>query len=112
MILGSIFHFEEKIELIAPHPIGRIGFDGCRVPLSNLLGEEAEGFKIAMTTLDTFRPTVGSAAVGLAWRALDDAISYSKKDTEAGRVTLEFRLHCGSSAGRKPWPLHFRRSSA
>ena len=66
------FHFEEKIELMAPHPMGRIRFDGCRVPLSNLLGEEGEGFKIAMTTLDTFRPTVGAAAAGLARRALDE----------------------------------------
>ena len=60
------FSFEGKIELIAPHPIGRIRFAGCRVPESNLLGGEGEGFKIAMTTLDTFRATVGAAAVGLA----------------------------------------------
>ncbi len=85
------FHFVEKIELIAPHPIGRIRFDGCRVPLANLLGEEGEGFKIAMTTLDTFRPTVGAAAVGLAWRALDEALSYSKRRVQFGRPIAEFQ---------------------
>lgn len=88
---ASGFHFEEKIELIAAHPIGRIRFDGCRVPLGNLLGEEGEGFKIAMTTLDSFRPTVGAAAVGLAWRALDEAISYSKRRVQFGRAISEFQ---------------------
>ena len=85
------FSFEGKIELIAPHPIGRIRFDGCRVPAENLLGQEGEGFKIAMTTLDTFRPTVGAAAVGLAWRALDEAVSYSKARVQFGRPLAEFQ---------------------
>jgi len=89
---ASGFYFEEKIELIAPHPIGRIRFDGCRVPLSNLLGEEGEGFKIAMRTLDTFRPTVGAAAVGLAWRALDEAISYARRRVQFGRPLAEFQV--------------------
>ncbi|MEK6288997.1 MAG: acyl-CoA dehydrogenase family protein [Acidobacteriota bacterium] len=88
---ASGFHFEEKIELIAPHPIGRIRFDGCRVPLSNLLGEEGEGFKIAMTTLDSFRPTVGAAAAGLAWRALDEAIGYAKRRVQFGKPIAEFQ---------------------
>ena len=83
--------FEEKIELIAPHPIGRIRFDGCRVPAGNRLGDEGAGFKIAMTTLDTFRPTVGAAAIGLASRALDEAISYSKRRVQFGRPLSEFQ---------------------
>jgi acyl-CoA dehydrogenase len=83
------FEFEGKIELISPHPIGRISFDGCRVPAENLLGEEGEGFKIAMTTLDTFRPTVGAAACGLASRALDEALGYSKKRVQFGRKIAE-----------------------
>ena len=85
------FSFEEKIELIAPHPIGRIRFDGCRVHAANLLGEEGAGFKIAMTTLDTFRPTVGAAAAGLAARALDEALSYSKRRAQFGRPIAEFQ---------------------
>lgn len=86
------FVFEEKIELIAPHPIGRIRFDGCRVPAENLIGEEGSGFKIAMATLDTFRPTVGAAAAGLAWRAMDEAISYSKRRAQFGRPIAEFQV--------------------
>jgi acyl-CoA dehydrogenase len=85
------FRFEEKIELISPHPIGRISFEECRVPKSNLLGEESHGFKIAMTTLDTFRPTVGAAACGLAWRALDEAISYAKRRVQFGRPIAEYQ---------------------
>lgn len=85
------FRFEEKIELISPHPIGRISFDGCRVPATNLLGEEGQGFKIAMRTLDTFRSTVGAAACGLAWRALDEAISYAKRRVQFGRPIAEYQ---------------------
>jgi acyl-CoA dehydrogenase len=85
------FRFEEKIELISPHPIGRISFEECRVPKSNLLGEEGQGFKIAMTTLDMFRPTVGAAACGLAWRALEEAISYAKRRIQFGRPIAEFQ---------------------
>ena len=85
------FSFEEKIELIAPHPIGRIRFDGCRVPVSSLLGEEGQGFRIAMTTLDTFRPTVGAAAAGLARRALDEAVNYAKSRVQFGRPISEYQ---------------------
>jgi acyl-CoA dehydrogenase len=85
------FSVEEKIELIAPHPIGRIKFDNCRLPSSYMLGEEGQGFKIAMTTLDTFRPTVGAAAIGLAWRALDEAISYAKRRVQFGKPIAEFQ---------------------
>ncbi|HEY7545738.1 MAG TPA: acyl-CoA dehydrogenase family protein, partial [Blastocatellia bacterium] len=85
------FSFEGKIDLIAPHPIGTIAFDNCLVPASNLLGEEGKGFRIAMATLDTFRPTVGAAAVGLAWRALDEAVSYAKRREQFGRPIAEFQ---------------------
>jgi acyl-CoA dehydrogenase len=49
-------------------------FDGCRVPVSHRLGRPGEGFKVAMATLDIFRSTVGAAALGLARRALDEAL--------------------------------------
>ena len=84
----SGFYFVGRIELIAPHPIGRLRFDGCRVPLTHRLGEEGEGFKLAMTTLDTFRPTVGAAALGLASRALDEAISYARQRVQFGRPII------------------------
>jgi acyl-CoA dehydrogenase len=63
-----------RIEVIAPHPLATLRFTGCRVPLANRLGAAGEGFKVAMATLDIFRSTVGAAALGLARRALDEAI--------------------------------------
>lgn len=65
----------ERIEVIAPHPLGTLAFEACRVPASHLLGAPGEGFKIAMATLDIFRSTVGAAALGFARRALDEAVA-------------------------------------
>jgi acyl-CoA dehydrogenase len=62
-----------RIEATAPHPLATIAFEGCRVPHDNLLGGPGDGFKLAMTTLDAFRPSVGAAALGLARRAYDAA---------------------------------------
>ena len=62
-----------RIEIIAPHPLATLRFEGCRVPLSHRLGAPGDGFKVAMATLDIFRSTVGAAALGLARRALDEA---------------------------------------
>ena len=44
-----------------------------------------------MTTLDTFRPTVGAAALGLAWRAMDEAVSYAKRRVQFGRPIAEYQ---------------------
>jgi acyl-CoA dehydrogenase len=85
------FFFDGPIELIAPHPIGRLRFEQCSVSADSLLGDEGAGFKIAMTTLDTFRPTVGAAAAGFAWRALDEAIAYAKRRVQFGRPISEFQ---------------------
>ena len=71
------FSIAERIETIAPHPLARIRFDGVRVPAGQLLGTPGEGFKIAMRTLDIFRPSVGAAALGFARRALDEAVSHA-----------------------------------
>jgi acyl-CoA dehydrogenase len=64
----------ERIEVIAPHPLATLRFDGVRVPVANRLGGAGEGFKVAMTTLDVFRSTVGAAALGFARRALHDSL--------------------------------------
>ena len=63
-----------RIDVIAPHPLAKLRFADCRVPVANRLGAPGEGFKVAMATLDIFRSTVGAAALGLARRALDEAI--------------------------------------
>jgi acyl-CoA dehydrogenase len=65
----------ERIKTISPHPLAHLRFEDCRVPISQRLGAGGDGFKIAMSTLDIFRSTVGSAAVGLARRALDEALA-------------------------------------
>jgi len=65
---------ENRIDVIAPHPLATLRFEGCRVPLANRIGGPGEGFKVAMATLDVFRSTVGAAALGFARRALDEAL--------------------------------------
>jgi len=72
------FSIAERIETIAPHPLARVRFDNCRIPASHLLGDPGEGFKIAMRTLDIFRPSVAAAALGFARRALDEAVAHAK----------------------------------
>ena len=68
----------ERLDTIAPHPLATLRFTDCRIPGSALLGDRGAGFKIAMSVLDVFRSTVAAAALGLARRALDEAV---------GRVT-------------------------
>ena len=63
-----------RIAVIAPHPLARLRFDGCRVPLSRRLGAGGEGFKIAMRTLDVFRISVAAAALGFARRAYAEGL--------------------------------------
>jgi len=67
----------ERIEVIAPHPLARIVFDGCRVPADALIGAEGDGFKLSMRTLDVFRASVAAAALGFARRALDEALRHA-----------------------------------
>ncbi len=64
---------ESRIDVIAPHPLATLRFEGCRVPVSKRIGGPGEGFKVAMATLDVFRSTVGAASLGFARRALDEA---------------------------------------
>jgi alkylation response protein AidB-like acyl-CoA dehydrogenase len=66
----------EPLELLSPHPIKRLVFDGVPVPAENVLGEVDQGFKVAMRTLDLFRPSVGAFAVGMAQAALDAAVAH------------------------------------
>jgi len=64
----------ERIDVIAPHPLATLRFQDCRVPVTHRLGAFGDGFKVAMATLDMFRSTVGAAALGIARRALHEAV--------------------------------------
>ncbi len=66
-----------RIDVIAPHPLATLRFAGCRVPVANRLGGPGEGFRVAMATLDIFRSTVAASALGLARRALDEALDWA-----------------------------------
>lgn len=69
----------ERVETISPHPLGSVRFDGARIPAHQRLGNEGDGFKIAMATLDVFRSTVGAAALGFARRALDETARHVRE---------------------------------
>jgi len=71
------FEVTERIDLVAPHPLGTLTFSDCRIPRAHLVGEEGRGFGIAMATLDVFRSTVAAAALGMARRALDETLDYT-----------------------------------
>jgi len=86
------FRIVERTPLIAPHPIGEIAFDQCRVPAEDMVGEEGDGFKLAMETMDTFRASVGAAACGMARRALDASLHYSTNRKQFGRLLCEHQL--------------------
>ena len=82
----------ERLDLMAPHPMARLCFDGCQVPADHLLGKPGEGFKVAMATLDIFRSTVGAAALGLARRALDEALERATTRRMFGALQSDLQL--------------------
>ncbi len=85
-------NFVKAQVMSAPHPLGEIEFVECRVPASSMLGAEGEGFKLGMATLDRLRATVGAAACGIAQRALQEALAYSKERSQFGKPLAEFQL--------------------
>ena len=86
------FEIEERIDLIAPHPMAKLTFSNCRIPKDHLVGEQGAGFKIAMATLDVFRTTVGAAALGFARHALDEAVSYTQQRKMFGGRLVDLQL--------------------
>lgn len=82
----------KRTEMIAPHPIGEIEFRGCRVPTEDMIGEEGDGFRLAMQTMDAFRASVGAAACGMARRALSEAIKHATTRKQFGRLLSEHQL--------------------
>ena len=86
------FEIAERIDVIAPHPLARLRFTDCRVPLSQRVGEAGEGFKVAMRTLDVFRTSVAAAALGFARRALDEALQRATSRRMFNQVLSDFQL--------------------
>ena len=81
----------EHLDLLAPHPIGRLDFDGVRVEADQVLGDIDEGFGVAMDTLDLFRPSAGAFAVGMAQAALDAAVEHTQEREAFGRPLAGFQ---------------------
>ena len=81
----------KSIEVIAPHVIGDVAFDDCRIPASRMLGQPGDGFKVAMATLDVMRSTVGAAALGFARRALAEARAHVKGRHVFGQALAQFQ---------------------
>jgi acyl-CoA dehydrogenase len=86
------FSVVEHTQMISPHPIGEIEFNGCRVPAEDMVGAEGDGFLLAMRTLDTFRASVGAAACGMARRALVESLRYASSRKQFGRLLSEHQL--------------------
>ena len=86
------FAIAERIDVIAPHPLARLAFTNCRVPLANRIGAAGEGFKIAMRTLDVFRTSVAAAALGFARRALEEALNRATTRKMFGQTLADFQL--------------------
>jgi acyl-CoA dehydrogenase len=86
------FEIAERIDVIAPHPLARLKFTNCRVPLANRVGAAGEGFKVAMRTLDVFRTSVAAAALGFARRALDEALHRATTRKMFNGTLADFQL--------------------
>ena len=81
----------EHLDLVAPHPIGSLTFDGVHVTSDAVLGEPGRGFEVAMRTLDLFRPSVGAFAVGMAQAALDASVAHAGERRAFDRPLKEFQ---------------------
>jgi acyl-CoA dehydrogenase len=78
--------------LSAPHPLGEIAFEGCRVPADALLGSEGRGYGLGLAALDRLRPTVAAAACGMAARALTESLAHVKRRHQFGTPLAQFQL--------------------
>jgi alkylation response protein AidB-like acyl-CoA dehydrogenase len=76
----------------APHPLGEIAFENCRIPADAMVGEEGHGFKLGLATLDRLRPTVAAAACGMAARALAEAVQHVRTRRQFGKPLADFQL--------------------
>lgn len=81
----------QPLDLVSSHPIGALQLDGVAVSRGSILGEVDEGFRVAMRTLDLFRPSVGAFAVGMAQAALDAAIAHAGSRRAFDRELRDFQ---------------------
>jgi acyl-CoA dehydrogenase len=88
----------ERLHVMAPHPLARLRFTGCRVPASQVIGAPGAGFQLAMRTLDVFRTSVAGAALGLARRAMDEALQRSISRRMFGGLLSDLQLTQASLA--------------
>ena len=86
------FEIAERIEVIAPHPLARLKFSNCRIPLAQRIGAAGEGFKVAMRTLDVFRTSVAAASLGFARRAMDEGLQRATTRKMFKGVLADFQL--------------------
>jgi acyl-CoA dehydrogenase len=86
------FSISRRIDVISPHPLATLSFEGCRIPASHLLGTEGDGFKLAMRTLNVFRTSVAGAALGFGQRALDEALDHAVNRPMFGKTLADFQL--------------------
>ena len=84
--------FEAAQQLAAPHPLGRVRFDRCRIPEDALLGDRDRGFHLGMAALDHIRPTAGAAACGMAGRALIETLRHATTRRQFGEPLASFQL--------------------
>ena len=81
-----------RVAVSAPHPLGTLRLHDCRVPASAVIGAPDAGMSVALGTLDVFRATVGAAALGLARRALDEAVAYTTSRAVTGAALSDLQL--------------------
>ena len=79
------------LSMISPHALGHLTFDGVRVEADHVLGEPGGGFRVAMRTLDLFRPSVGAFAVGMAQAALDASVAHARTREAFGQPIAGFQ---------------------
>lgn len=82
----------ERLQVIAPHPLATLAFEECRIPATNRLGAVGEGFRVAMQSLDSFRAAVAGAAIGMAQRALDEAVRYASQRQMFGQTLAAMQM--------------------
>ena len=86
------FRATADLQVSAPHVLGTIRLEQCRIPAQRMIGEAGTGLRVALATLDLFRPTVGAAALGFARRALDEALAWTGRRHTFGRPLSDHQL--------------------